>query len=90
MTSTRKPVDKYNMQSNFVRTGPNAGQMQLASSSNRGPNTSTPYDEVSPRVGFAYTPDDGKTAIRGAFGLAYFNDVNGGWAARLSATIRKC
>jgi len=77
------PVDKYNLQSNFVRSGTGAGQIQIASSTNRGPNTTTPYDEVSPRLGFAYSPDNGKTAIRGAFGVAYFNDVNGGWGGTL-------
>lgn len=67
------PVDTKNLQSNFVTTGPNAGLIQVASSSNRGPNVNTFYGNIAPRVGAAYTPDNGKTAIRGAFGVSYFN-----------------
>jgi Carboxypeptidase regulatory-like domain len=67
------PVDTNNLQSNFVTTGPNAGLIQVASSSNRGPNVNTYYGNIGPRVGVAYTPDNGKTAIRGAFGVSYFN-----------------
>jgi hypothetical protein len=67
------PVDTKNLQSNFVTTGPNAGLIQVASSSNRGPNVNTYYGNIAPRLGFAYTPDNGKTAIRGAFGVSYFN-----------------
>lgn len=68
------PVDTHNLQSNFVTTGPNAGEIQVASSSNRGPNVGTFFGNVAPRLGFAYTPDNGKTAIRAAFGVSYFND----------------
>jgi hypothetical protein len=67
------PVDTKNLQSNFVLTGANAGEIQIASSSNRGPNVNTYFGNLAPRVGFAYTPDSGKTAIRGAFGVSYFN-----------------
>jgi hypothetical protein len=67
------PVDTKNLQSNFVLTGPNAGEIQVASGSNRGPNVNTYYGDLAPRVGIAYTPDAGKTAIRGAFGVSYFN-----------------
>ena len=68
------PVDLNNRQSNFVTTGPNAGLIQIASGSNRGPNVNTYWFNISPRLGFAYTPDNGKTAIRGAFGMSYFPD----------------
>ncbi len=67
------PVDTKNLQSNFVTTGADAGLIQVASSSNRGPNVNTYYGDLAPRVGAAYTPDNGKTAIRGAFGVSYFN-----------------
>lgn len=67
------PVDTKNLQSNFVTSGPDAGLIQLASSSNRGPNVNTYYGNLAPRVGFAYTPDNGKTAIRAALGVSYFN-----------------
>jgi hypothetical protein len=68
------PVDTKNLQSNFVISGPNAGLNQIASSSNRGPNVNTYWANVSPRLGFAYTPDSGKTAIRAAIGFSYFPD----------------
>lgn len=68
------PVDTKNLQSNFVISGPNAGMIQIASSSNRGPNVNTEKWNISPRVGFAFTPDGSKTAIRAAIGFSYFPD----------------
>ncbi|MGA7029775.1 MAG: carboxypeptidase regulatory-like domain-containing protein [Candidatus Acidiferrales bacterium] len=68
------PVDAHNAQSNFISTGPNAGLIQIADSSNRGPNVNTFLGSWAPRIGFAYSPDDGKTAVRGAFGISYFPD----------------
>ena len=59
--------------------------IQIASSSNRGPNVNTYYGNVAPRVGAAFTPDNGKTAFRGAFGMSYFPDnfgANGGTLER--------
>src|SRR5207245_6899689 len=41
----------------------------------------THYDYVAPRLGVAHTPDNGKTAVRAAFGVSYFADnfgANGG------------
>jgi hypothetical protein len=67
------PVDTNNLQSNFVTQGPDAGLIQVASSSNRGPNVDTYYGNLAPRVGVAFTPDNGKTAVRAAFGVSYFN-----------------
>jgi hypothetical protein len=68
------PVDTKNNQSNFVISGPNAGLNQIASSSNRSPNVNTEKWNISPRAGFAYTPDNGKTALRAAVGFSYFPD----------------
>ena len=68
------PVSITNTQSNFLTAGPNAGLIQLATGSNRGPNVDTFYHGFGPRIGFAYSPDDGKTAVRGAFGISYFPD----------------
>ncbi len=45
----------------------------------------TYYGNWAPRVGAAFTPDDGKTAFRGAFGISYFPDnfgANGGTLER--------
>jgi hypothetical protein len=72
------PVDVHNHQSNF---NINDGLIHVASSSNRGPDLDTHYDYVAPRLGVAYTPDGGRTAVRAAFGISYFADnfgANGG------------
>src|SRR5581483_7229981 len=72
------PVQTDNRQSNF---DPTDGLIHVASPDNRGPNVETHYDYVAPRLGVAYTPDNGKTAIRAAFGISYFADnfgANGG------------
>lgn len=65
------PVDAHNRQSNFV---PSTGLIQVASSSNRGPNVNNYYGNWGPRIGLAYSPDNGKTAFRAAYGISYFPD----------------
>lgn len=65
------PVEKFNRQSNF---DPATGLIEVASSNNRGPNVNNDYGNWGPRVGLAYSPDNGKTAIRAAFGISYFPD----------------
>jgi hypothetical protein len=65
------PVEKYNRQSNF---DPATGLIDVASSNNRGPNVNDNHGNWAPRVGLAYSPDNGKTAIRAAFGISYFPD----------------
>ena len=77
------PVDTNNQQSNFVTSGAGAGMIQVASSSNRSPNVNTYKFNISPRIGAAYTPDSGKTAIRAAFGVSYFNDNFGAMGGTL-------
>ena len=67
-------VDVHNEQSNFVTSGPGAGLIQIASSSNRSPNVNTYWHDIAPRLGIAFTPDSGKTAIRAAFAVSYWND----------------
>lgn len=62
-------IDKANHQSNFDLTN---GVLVFASSGNRGPNVNTFYGGYSPRVGFAYSPNNGNTAVSGAFGITYF------------------
>jgi hypothetical protein len=64
------PHEKYNRQVNF---NPTTGKYNAASGDNRGPNVDTFYGTFAPRAGFAWSPDNGKTAIRGAAGLSYFS-----------------
>jgi hypothetical protein len=62
-------IDKFNRQSNFnLQTG----LLDIATSSNRAPNVDNYYGNFAPRVGFSYSPNNGKTAIRGAFGITTF------------------
>jgi len=68
------PVSIHNTQSNFVIAGPDEGLIQLATGSNRAPNVSTFHKNFGPRLGIAYTPDNGKTALRSAFGISFFPD----------------
>jgi hypothetical protein len=72
------PVQPDYRQSNFSVTD---GLIHLASSDNPTASVDTHYDYVAPRLGLAYTPDSGKTAVRAAFGVSYFADnfgANGG------------
>ncbi len=66
-----RPVEKYNRQSNF-NTG--NGLIETASDDDRGPNVDNYMRNWGPRFGFAYSPDGGKTAFRGAYGISYFPD----------------
>ena len=72
------PIQPDNRQSNF---NPTDGLIHVATDGNRGPDRKTHWDYVAPRIGVAYTPDKGRTALRAAFGISYFADnfgANGG------------
>lgn len=76
------PVQVDDKQSNF---SPADGLIHLASADNRGPDRKTQWGYFAPRVGVAYTPDNGKTAVRAAFGMSYFADnfgASGGTSER--------
>ena len=76
------PRERHNRQTNFNLQD---GLMHLATSDNHGPNVDTYMGGLAPRVGLAYSPDGGRTAIRSAFGLTYFPDnygANGGTLER--------
>jgi hypothetical protein len=70
-----QPVDKFNRQSNFDTT---TGLLDISTANNRAPNVDNYYGNVDPRVGFSYSPNNGKTAIRGAFGITTFTANYGG------------
>jgi hypothetical protein len=76
------PVERNNRQSNFSLQD---GLIHLASDDDRGPLTTNFFGGWAPRLGVAYSPDDGKTAIRGAYGISYYRDnfgANGGTLER--------
>ena len=76
------PVEKDNRQTNFSLQD---GLIHAASADDRGPLTTNFYGGWAPRLGVAYSPDDGRTAIRGAFGISYYRDnfgANGGTLER--------
>jgi Carboxypeptidase regulatory-like domain/TonB dependent receptor len=75
-----QPVDKFNRQSNF---DVNTGLLDIATPNNRAPNVDNYYGNVDPRVGFSYSPNHGKTAIRGAFGMTTFTAQGGGLGGSL-------
>jgi Carboxypeptidase regulatory-like domain/TonB dependent receptor len=68
-------IDKANNQANFDL---GTGLLDLAHSGNRAPNVNTYYGGYSPRVGFAYSPNGGETAVHGAYGITHFPANFGG------------
>jgi hypothetical protein len=76
------PVDKNNRQTNFSLQD---GLIHAASPEDRGPLTTNFYGGWAPRLGVAWSPDAGRTAIRGAYGISYYRDnfgANGGTLER--------
>jgi hypothetical protein len=72
------PIQADNRQSNFSLTD---GLIHVASDADRTAGVDTHHDYLAPRLGVAYSPDNGKTAVRAAFGVSYFADnfgANGG------------
>ena len=66
--------DANNHQSNW---DPNTGLLDVATAGNRAPNVPTDWHIFAPRIGLAYSPDNGKTAIRAAFSITNFPDHYG-------------
>jgi len=66
-----RPRERHNRHSNLDLT---TGKIVLASDDNPGPNIETYTRNFGPRIGFAYSPDEGKTAVRASFGMGYFPD----------------
>ncbi len=83
------PHERYNRHSNLDLT---TGKIVLASDGNSGPNIDTYKKNFGSRFGFAYSPDSGKTAVRGSFGMGYFIGnfgANGGTLERNYPSSRR-
>jgi len=75
-----RACEHFNRQTNLDLS---AGVLDLANSGNCGPNMDLFTKGFAPRIGAAWSPDHGRTAIRTAFGMSYSNDVFGANAGTL-------
>jgi hypothetical protein len=76
------PTDSHNNQSNFDIQNGNILVACVATSCAGG--VKTDLSDWAPRLGFAFSPDKGKTAIRGGAGISYFSPGYGGQIGTLN------
>lgn len=64
-----RPIERYNRESNWdIR----ANQLVVATKDNRSPGLNLDKGDWGPRLGFAWTPDRGRTSLRGGYGISYW------------------
>ncbi len=64
-----RPIERFNRQSNWdARTN----QLLVAGSGNRAPALNLDKNDWGPRLGFAWSPDHGKTSVRAGYGISYW------------------
>jgi hypothetical protein len=66
---TTRPVERHNRESNWDTL---TNTLVVASGSDRSPSLNLDAADWGPRVGFAWSPDHGKTSIRSGFGTSYW------------------
>jgi hypothetical protein len=66
---TTRPIERFNRESNWdTRTN----QLVVATGKDRSPSLNLDRGDVGPRLGLAWSPDNGKTSVRAGFGISYW------------------
>jgi hypothetical protein len=64
-----RPIERHNRESNWDQT---TESIVLATSGNRSPGMNLDKDAWGPRLGLAWSPDQGKTSVRAGYGVSYW------------------